>query len=265
MATGSPFPGMDPYLEQFWSDVHPRLITYACDQLQGNLPSQFTARMEERIFLESDIPGESRHVIPDLSITQDEDSAGLPAAAGGVAVAEPILVQLKDEPVRQRYIEIIHAGDTGRIVTVIEFISPSNKRPGPAQALYLKKRYDLWKAQVSTVEIDLIRQGESLFGDFELDSLPPEPATHYVACAHRGWTLMAAEIYRLPLRQRLPAIRIPLQQEMPDVPLDLQALVDQCYRNGRYDRTNYQRPLHPPLDARDAAWAQSLLNAHKAQ
>ena len=30
----SPFPGMDPYLEQFWGDVHHALITYARDQLQ---------------------------------------------------------------------------------------------------------------------------------------------------------------------------------------------------------------------------------------
>ena len=34
----SPFPGMDPYLEQFWGDVHHRLITYTCDALQRHLP-----------------------------------------------------------------------------------------------------------------------------------------------------------------------------------------------------------------------------------
>ena len=34
----SPFPGMDPYLEQHWRSVHHRLITYAGDQLQSGLP-----------------------------------------------------------------------------------------------------------------------------------------------------------------------------------------------------------------------------------
>jgi hypothetical protein len=34
----SPFPGMDPYLEQpgRWPDVHHRLITAVCDQLQAS-------------------------------------------------------------------------------------------------------------------------------------------------------------------------------------------------------------------------------------
>lgn len=35
----SPFPGMDPYLEQHWGDVHPSFITYARDQLQPHLAS----------------------------------------------------------------------------------------------------------------------------------------------------------------------------------------------------------------------------------
>ena len=39
----SPFPGMDPYLERFWRDVHARLIIYAADQLQENLPSDLRA------------------------------------------------------------------------------------------------------------------------------------------------------------------------------------------------------------------------------
>ena len=34
----SPFPGMDPYLEEFWPDVHASLIIYARDQLEEQLP-----------------------------------------------------------------------------------------------------------------------------------------------------------------------------------------------------------------------------------
>ena len=34
----SPFPGMDPYLEQSWRDVHAALIIYSRDQLQSQLP-----------------------------------------------------------------------------------------------------------------------------------------------------------------------------------------------------------------------------------
>lgn len=49
----SPFPGMNPYLEQFWGDMQARLITYARDQIQTLLPSDLRARCEEREFVES--------------------------------------------------------------------------------------------------------------------------------------------------------------------------------------------------------------------
>jgi hypothetical protein len=49
----SPFPGMDPYLEQHWGDVHQSLIIYAGDHLQKLLPKDLRARVEERVFVES--------------------------------------------------------------------------------------------------------------------------------------------------------------------------------------------------------------------
>ena len=45
----SPFPGMDPYLEAHWGDIHQRIVLYAADQLQGQLPSDLRARVEERV------------------------------------------------------------------------------------------------------------------------------------------------------------------------------------------------------------------------
>ena len=32
----SPFPGMDPFLEAHWGDVHARLIVNACNQIQNS-------------------------------------------------------------------------------------------------------------------------------------------------------------------------------------------------------------------------------------
>ena len=54
-------------------------------------------------------------------------------------------------------------------------------------------------------------------------------------------------------------IRIPLRQTDADVPLDLQALIEECYRNGHYeDDINYQVDPYPPLDPEDARWADAL-------
>jgi len=46
-----------------------------------------------------------------------------------------------------------------------------------------------------------------------------------------------------------------------DVPLDLQALITQVYRQGRYDDIDYTVPPLPPLDPDDTAWADELLRA----
>ena len=65
----SPFPGMDPYLEQFWRDVHARLIIYAADQLQGRLPGDLRARLGlprgakmQLTSVRSDMHGQIAHV-----------------------------------------------------------------------------------------------------------------------------------------------------------------------------------------------------------
>jgi hypothetical protein len=80
-----------------------------------------------------------------------------------------------------------------------------------------------------------------------------------VACVWRSSRLFQFEVYRLPLRERLPAIAIPLRESDADVPLDLQQLVDLCYHNGGYDDLDYAVDPDPGLSADDAGWADALL------
>ena len=62
------------------------------------------------------------------------------------------------------------------------------------------------------------------------------------------------------LWQRLPVDKIPLRPDDADVPLDLQALVDQCYRNGAYEGTvNYAVDPDPPLLGAEKEWADEHL------
>jgi hypothetical protein len=77
-------------------------------------------------------------------------------------------------------------------------------------------------------------------------------------CVCRG-NKAAAEIYRVPLREPLPTIRVPSRPDDADVPLELQTLIEQVYRHGRYDDIDYTLPPLPPLDAEDDAWADELL------
>jgi hypothetical protein len=258
----SPFPGMDPYLEQHWHDVHHRLITYTSDQLRPALPRELRSRIEERVFIESD-EGKHYPIFPDVHVVEyprKQSGGSQPADDAAVAVAEPILVHVDREPASQGYIEIVDAGSGNRVVTVIEFLSPTNKLPGEGQTLYLKKQKDVIAAGASLVEIDLTRAGKrSLAGPVEM--LHAVQRTTYMACITRGWKPGVAELYPLRLTEPLPALRIPLRQTDADVTLNLQSLIDQCYENGGYDTIDYRKPPVPPLDSEAAVWAEEWLRA----
>src|SRR4029453_13394738 len=40
----SPFPGMDPYLERHWLDIHTSFVTSSCDSLKQKLPANLCPR-----------------------------------------------------------------------------------------------------------------------------------------------------------------------------------------------------------------------------
>src|SRR6478672_9675086 len=107
----SPFPGMDPYLEQHWGDVHQAFITYLRDALQLRLPVDLRARMQERVFIE--LPEEGRHEsYPDVRVFEypgrpSERGEGAPAENSGIAVAEPVLIDLGLATKTESFIEVI--------------------------------------------------------------------------------------------------------------------------------------------------------------
>jgi len=253
----SPFPGMDPYLEPYWGEVHHRLIAYTGDHLQGRLPGDLRARVEQRVFVESDDP-EVRRIIPDVHVTEQRPSQTSEQTGGGVATAQPLVVQLNNEPETQGYIEIIDAASGNRVITVIEFLSPSNKVKGDGQELYLQKQHEVRTAGASLVEIDLTRTGNRIMV-LPPWRIPPSHRTTYQVCVSRGSKPKAVEVYRVPLTERLPAINIPLRETDADVLVDLQPLIDQCYANGRYDDIDYKSEPNPPLESEDAAWADEWL------
>src|SRR5436190_15904532 len=120
----SPFPGMDPYLEAHWRDVHARLIIYASDALQGMLPSGLRARVEESVLLETPKGISDHPLFPDVRVVEyAEKSVPETRTATGTAVAEPLLIDAEPEAVIETFIEIIDRESGNRVVTVIEFLS----------------------------------------------------------------------------------------------------------------------------------------------
>jgi hypothetical protein len=256
----SPFPGMDPYLEAHWRDVHQRLVIYACDALQDSLPPELRARVEERVVLERP-EGIGNGLYPDVRVTEYRRPPGErpPPATEGVAVAEPVVVEADREPLTEGYIEVIDAGSGNKVITVIEVFGPTNKLPGEGLEQYRRKQRDLCRSDTSLVEIDLLRLGKHVLA-VPLENISPRHRTPYMVCVRRAWTPGKAEIYPMPLRHRLPTVKVPLRPTDADAPLDLQALIEQCYRRGRYEGDlNYATDPDPPLLSPDAEWADEML------
>jgi len=256
----SPFPGMDPYLEQFWPDVHAGLIIYTRDQLEDQLPSSLIARVEERVVLESEIVGKQvRH--PDVKITERKgrENGGRVAVLAEPEAEEPVIVEC--EPATETYIHIVEAGSKQRLVTVIEILSMANKG-GQGFDDYRAKQAELRDAGVNLVEIDLLRRGMHVMA-VDADLIPQQARTTYLACVQRGRRPGRFELYPIPLRRRLPSIRIPLRETDVDIRLALQPVLQQAYRKGRYHLTiDYRKRPKPPLSPAEAKWAKALIARH---
>jgi hypothetical protein len=252
------FPGMDPYLEEpsLWPGVHAALVIYIRDQLQPLLRPRYIAAVEERVYLE----GPDREVVPDLSIRRR------PRLSEGVAVAEapgdgPEVIVVSDLEIHESYIEILDRVTGQKVVTVIEVVSPTNKAPGPGRDSYKDKQYEVRQSDTHLVEIDLLRQGQSVVAATS-DTLRRLGKYDYLVSVERAWRRGRFEVYRRMLRQPLPVINIPLAADDPDVPLQLQDAVAQVYEAGAYrDRIDYTQPCFPPLAGEDQAWADDQIRA----
>ena len=252
MASRSPFPGMDPYIERYWGDVHTTLIIYAKDALQERLGGELRARAQEQVVIEDPDPAapSRRFIKPDVMVIEYGDATSQTEAEdGGIAVAEPLVIHVPPFESTHRYLEIIDVASGDRVVTIIEFLSPTNKRPGDGRDKYRQKREECLHGRVNLVEIDLTREGtrELLAKPWQI---PPSHQTIYQGCVYREARPDDRELYAMPLWKPLPVIKVPLRPADQDVLLPLQPLIDEVYERGRYD-IDYGQPCRPPLEAAD--------------
>ena len=262
MTQKSPFPGMDPYLEFHWRDVHARLVNGACDQLQEQLPPDLCARMEERVYLADEgglAIGQGRY--PDVRVFETEPAGDIASrTTSPLAVAEPEIMPLEalPETLSESYIEIRDASTENRVVTVIEFISPSNKLNEDGREQYLRKARECRRAKVNLVEIDLTREGNrELLLPFVGRLRLPRPT--YLASVERRIEPIRREIYRINLEAPLASIAIPLRGGDREPTLALQPLIEQAYQKGRYWNTDYRKVLEPSLPPAEAKWVAETL------
>ncbi len=255
----NPLPGMNPYLERYWRDVHASLIVYAREALQQQLPHGLVARIEERVYVDVPQEGSRRVVYPDVKVSALRTApSGTATAVAPHDTSERIIIDIPEEPITETYIEIVDVAG-GKVITVIEVLSVANKLPGEGRVAYLRKQREAIEARVSLVEIDLLRTGERTLS-IRTEDIPIEFRTPYIVCVFRSWQPGKREIYPIALNQRLPEVLIPLRPSDPDARLNLQDLLNRCYDIGRYDELiDYSCDPEPSLDAEATAWLNAVL------
>lgn len=273
----SPFPGMDPYLEApaIWPDFHHRFATELSTVLNRSLPPPYYAQLEMRTELGiatiGDIEKECRTIIPDVRVARGPDRSG------GVAVAEAPARVLSTgiafearlaAPSRHFFVEIRDSTRGHALVTLLEILSPSNKRPGPDRDAYAAKQSEILASNANLIEIDLHRSGRRVAPNPFLDAAFSrlDPPT-YLVLISRSWQRIEPTLgyvaYPFNLRMWLPCIPIPLLQGQPEIPLDLQALFRLTFDGGPYLRgaLDYSRLPDPPLTPAESTWVSDLLRA----
>lgn len=253
----SPFPGMDPYIEnQLWEDFHLTLIASLREALIPQVRPHYVVRVEERVYIERVPAEETAYIRPDVTLLESAESAGAftSPAATATAIAPVMMVLPQPERVREVFLTI-RPRDSLDVLTVIEVLSPGNKRArSDGRREYLQKREAVLQSDTHLIELDLLRGGERLP---TLHTLPPGD---YYAFVRRRQRRFQAAVYAWSLRHPLPPIPVPLVETTAEAGLDLQALFTTLYDRAGYDYgLNYRRPLVPPLSEADQTWAQQLL------
>ena len=265
----SPFPGMDPYLEakHLWPGFHHTFAAEIGRALNQSLPTPYYAQLELRAelgIIEDEPP--RTPIRPDIGVAEHPFGVG-----GGVAVAEEVRAEVSPsidvlvypEPYHLASIEVKDAASAHRLVTLIEILSPSNKRPTLDRDEYEAKQRRILGRQTNLVEIDLLRDGDRVDPTLDLKRIVEaiEPRPDYLATVNRYWRrvggVMGVQLFPIVLRNPLPCIAVPLKEHEGDVPLDLQHAFRHAFDGGPYLRgaVDYARPPDPTLRGPDAEWA----------
>ena len=250
----SPFPGMNPFLERdvVWSDFHTEFCKAIKKALVPQVQPGFFVKFNEHLYVH-DSPEERRRLVGygDVSMTQRHH---VPETNGGVAVlAAPVRVRMTEavEEERVPFLEIFDKEDQS-LVTVIELLSPANKRKGTDRDQFLNKRRQLLNSPVHYVEIDLLRGGPRL-------PIKGIPKCDYYVLVSRAAERPDMGLWPMSLRKPLPIVPIPLPAPKKEVCLALQELLHQAYDEAGYANYIYSGPPTPRLRADDARWAKRFV------
>lgn len=219
----SPFPGMDPFLEEekLWPAFHHHLVNGLYQILLPGLVDRYRARLGQRQYV----------------------------------TEMALFTSVVREQHCEEYIEVRRRQD-GRLITLVEAVSPSNKLSPAGRKAYLDKRQEFKAQGASLVEIDLVLQGQPTL-EYSREGLPE---WDYAVTVTRAAQPERHEIYTATLQKRLPRFRLPLASDDRDTVLDLQSAFARCFDQGNFAaKIDYRREPPVRMEDSDRRWLDEQL------
>ncbi len=225
----SPFPGMDPYLEnaKLWPAFQHQLLACLYQILLPGLVDRYRARVGTRTYVSE----------------------------------TPLFTSIIREQFAEEFIEIRNRTD-GKLVTLLEVVGPANKTTAAGRQAYLDARQQAVAQRAGVVELDLVMQGKPTL-TYSRDGLPEYD---YAVTVTRSNAPDRYEIYTATLQKRLPKFKLPLAADDRDALLDLQAAFARAYDLGTFaNQIDYKGSPPPdvPFTAEYTMWADELLKQMK--
>jgi hypothetical protein len=236
----SPFPGMNPYFEQAddWPDFHSEFLVTLRRQLDPRIGPGYIIQLEKHAYIH-ELPPEPRRLLGRHDLSMIRTGAPAEVQLPALDVERVAFLEVRDRQGRE-------------LVTVIELLSPSDKRPGDDRSQYLAKRREILRSPAQLVEIDHLRGWTPMPAE-------DRPEGDYSVLISRAERRPAAEFWPIRLRDRLPMIPIPLKPADQDGRIDLQDVLHQAYDGPGYEKFIYDGAPEPPLRAEDAEWASRFI------
>ncbi len=225
----SPFPGMDPYLEdgRLWPLFQHQFATCLYQILLPGLVDRYRARIGQRRY----------------------------------ATEQPLFTSVVRDDHEEEFVEIRHRSD-GRLVTLIDIVSPTNRTTDRGRQAYLERRREARSCGANLVEIDLVLQGTPML-DYTRSGLAD---WDYAVTVTRATQPERVEIFTATLQKALPRFRLPLLGDDQSTIMDLRTVFARTYDQGNFgNQIDYQRDPPTTVTDQDRVWIDKLLRQHKVR
>jgi hypothetical protein len=225
----SPLPGMDPYIEtdKLWPLFQHHLVSCLHQRIPSLLGTadRYRVRVGQRVY----------------------------------SVEQALFTSVIREEHIEEFIEIRQRSD-GKLVTLIEVVSPANKTTIVGREAFLKKRNECRVGGNSFVDIDLVLQGQPMI-EHSREGLP---AWEYAITVTRATQPERPDTLTASLQKRLPRFRLPLAPDDRDTVIDLQENFARCYDQGDFAaKIEYSRDPAVPLSEENRKWLHEFLKQQK--